>query len=139
MISSILKKLKIKHVVMTGADSAKEKSAKWKGYQHDKTMPVFIGQIAASGIGINLFKEDTEDTFQHSLFYARSFILDHYVQALGRTDRIGQNASPRYINFILKGTIDERINETLKERKSIAELIMAKNTRGWLKDEKEET
>ena len=136
MISSILKKLKIKHVVMTGADSAKEKSAKWKGYQHDKTMPVFIGQIAASGIGIELHKlheKSEEEDFQHIIFYNKTFVLDHYVQACGRIDRIGTTRRSRYVNLILKNTIDEKIHDTLTERGEIADLIMSKGVSGWLK------
>lgn len=125
LISEYLKKNKIKHVIMTGADKSTEKTKKWKGFQKSKTINVFIGQVEAGGIGIELFKINSKDEFQHMIFAENTFALDHREQAIGRSyGRIGQHSKCRVVDFIIQNTIDVKILRTIMSNKEMAEEIM---------------
>ena len=131
MISKILTKKNISHITMTGRD--KDKTSKWRTFQSTK-VPIFIGQVEAGGIGIELFKENTSDEYQHTIFMENTFILDHREQATARSyGRIGQKAKSRVVDIIIKDTIDVRIMTALKENKNIADLIMEKGLIDFIK------
>ena len=133
MIANRLKKLKIKHVTMSGDDNEKSKYSKWKGFQKDKSMSVFIGQVDSGGIGIELFKHDSKSNEkQHTIFYENAFTLDTREQAMARTHRIGQKSVCFYQDLVIKGTIDERILRSLKTKKDIADVILGEGVKGFL-------
>jgi len=133
MISNALTSWGVKHTVMTGSDNPKQKANKWQGFQRSKTINIFIGQVVAGGIGIELFKIDTTDKYQHILFVENTFVLDHRMQALGRNEqRIGQNANCRIVDFIVKDSIDERIMEVIKQDKEVSDMIMKGGIRKFL-------
>jgi len=133
LISKKLTKNKVLHTVMTGSDNPKQKTQKWKGFQKSKTINVFIGQVVAGGIGIELFKIDSTEEYQHILFVENTFVLDHREQAIGRNEqRIGQNAKCRIVDFVVKRTIDEKILNTIKQDKKISDMIMKGGVRKWL-------
>jgi len=130
LISDILMRKKIKHIVISGADSSKEKTVKWKKFQKSKTHNVFIGQIASGGIGINLFKlRCSPDKSQHMIFYEGSRTLDEREQALGRIDRVGVVVDEiLYKDLIIKDTIDELSALAVKENKEVADMIIERKT-----------
>ncbi|MHA2344963.1 MAG: helicase-related protein [Candidatus Hodarchaeales archaeon] len=110
MIEEALKKKKIRCVTMSGKDSGKQKYAKWTGFQKDKNLNVFIGQVEAGGIGIELFKEDSiAEKHQHMFFYENTWSLDVRDQAEGRIHRIGQNSTCVYVDVIMNGTENQEI------------------------------
>ena len=131
LLSKMLKTLK--PIVMTGDDKHKIKSAKIKEFQTSKTKNVFIGQIVAGGIGIELFKINSEYEYQHMIFVENTFVLDHRQQAIGRSyGRIGQKSKVRIIDFIFKDSIDDRIYNTIMQNKIIADEILKTSVRGFL-------
>jgi len=131
MISKLLQNKNIKHITMVGDD--KDKTAKWRTFQTSK-IPIFIGQVVAGGIGIELFKENTSDEYQHTIFMENYYSIDVRDQATGRSyGRIGQNAKSRVVDIIIKNTIDEKILDTLKKDRNIADLIMEKGIVDFLK------
>jgi len=133
MISKFLETKKIKHTVMTGDDSPKEKAKKWKGFQTSKTINIFIGQIVAGGIGIELFKINSTAKYQHALFVENVFGLDSRLQAVGRTDqRIGQKSACRVVDFLIKETIDEKIYNSIIKDEEVADSIMKKGVTQWI-------
>lgn len=122
-----------KHIVMTGDDNSTEKDKKWSKFQKSKTVNVFIGQIEAGGIGIELFKLNSDDEYQHMIFVENTFVLDHREQAIGRSyGRIGQNSKVRIIDFIFKDTIDEKIYNTIVENKKLADEILKQGINEFL-------
>jgi SNF2 family DNA or RNA helicase len=134
MISKKLKKDGISHVTLSGED--KDKYAKWKGFQKDKSISVFIGQVESGGIGIELFKHDSEeDKSQHMIFYENTFSLDTREQAKGRTHRIGQKSTCMYMDLIVKDTIDEQILKSLTEKKNVADLIVERGIESFFEKE----
>jgi len=131
LISELLKERNIQYITMTGRD--KDKTLKWRTFQTTK-IPIFIGQVEAGGIGIELFKENTSDEYQHTIFYENTFVLDHREQALARSyGRIGQNAKSRIVDLTIKDTIDEKMKTVLRQNKSIADLIMEKGAIEFIK------
>jgi SNF2 family DNA or RNA helicase len=134
MIEEALKKKKIRCVTMSGKDSGKQKYAKWTGFQKDKNLNVFIGQVEAGGIGIELFKEDSiAEKHQHMFFYENTWSLDVRDQAEGRIHRIGQNSTCVYVDVIMNGTIDVKIRNVLKENQEIADYILDHGVSHFLK------
>ena len=131
MIADKLKEKKIKSITMQGSD--KDKYAKWKGFQKSKDINVFIGQISAGGLGIELYKLDLNAEFQHMIFYEYTWTLDDTEQAKGRIDRIGQKSKCRYLTLYVEKTIDETMLEVIKERKKIADLIIERGVEEIIK------
>lgn len=134
IIASALNRRKIKYVTMSGKDKdKKERYNKWKSFQEDDT-PVFIGQVESGGFGIELFKKEASETKnQHMLFYENTWDLQTREQAMDRIHRIGQKSVCVYTDITIKGTIDEKILHTLKHNKSIADEILEKGVKEWLK------
>jgi len=126
MIERELKKEGIESVSLSGSDNTTEKYAKWKGFQKDKNLKVFIGQVEAGGFGIELFKHDEDpEKNQHMIFYENTWSLDTRIQAMGRIDRMGQKAkSVVYTDLVIENSIDERILNAISNNKEIADLIM---------------
>ncbi len=132
MIESELKKRRIPVITMSGRD--KDKFAKWKGFQKSKTKHVFVAQIESGGIGIELFKLDSSKlNTQHMIFYENVYSLDVRLQASDRIHRIGQKSACRYVDIVVKDTIDERILEIIQDNKKVADLIIERGVKGWLK------
>jgi SNF2 family DNA or RNA helicase len=122
MIQERLKNVGIKCITMDG--DTKDKYSAWKGFQ-TSNIPVFVGQIKAGGIGIELFKEDSsEDKSQYNIFYENDWVTGVREQAEGRTDRIGQKSRVVYVDIFIKNTIDTRILEVVKGDKKVADIIL---------------
>lgn len=133
MISERFKKEKIKFITLSGEDSSKSKNEKWQKFQNSKTTNVFVGQVEAGGIGIELFKKhNTKEHTQHSYIYERTWEFDDTKQAKGRSNRIGQLASCRFVDMVMENTIDERIFATQQTDKDLAELILRNGARNIL-------
>jgi len=132
LICDTLKEKDIKYIQMSGKDSPIKKDRKWREYQQSKKIDVFVGQIEAGGIGIELFKIDSKDKYQHTLYFEKTWVMDDYEQSVGRTDRLGQNSICRYVDFIVEGTIDEKIESVIQNDQNIANLIMNKGIRKFL-------
>lgn len=126
MISKLLKSLKIKHITMSGEDKGNDKYNKWKGFQKNKSIKIFIGQIESGGIGTELFKiGDLESKSQHMIFYENVWGMDTRLQAIDRIHRIGQKSKfCMYYDIIIKDTIDERLINLFYTNKKIADIIM---------------
>jgi len=134
ILSSILQKIGIPYYYMSGDDSPKEKEKKWRGFQESDTVNVFLGQVKAGGIGIELFKLDSKESkSQTTIFHENEWPLETRVQAEGRSDRIGQRSMCRYVDIVIEDTIDERILESIKEGQEVADSILKQGVKGFLR------
>uniref|UniRef100_A0A6M3XDL0 Helicase n=1 Tax=viral metagenome TaxID=1070528 RepID=A0A6M3XDL0_9ZZZZ len=131
MISRELNKRKIKHITMSG--KTKNNYERWKGFQECKDFPIFIGQIESGGIGIELFKHNSNAKHQHMLFYENTFSNETRTQATGRIHRIGQESVCIYTDFLVENSIDTRILESIKKDQVIIKDIMEKGFKNYLK------
>lgn len=63
----------------------------------------------------------------HMVFYSYSFELKNYIQMIGRLRRIDRPRPVMYISLIVKGTIDEAVYQSIKNKESFHIEIYAKN------------
>ncbi len=64
------------------------------------------------------------------IFYSMDFHLDHYEQALGRIDRIGQKGERcLYIYLMARATIDDHILAAIQQRKNISDYLLGLDLR----------
>jgi SNF2 family DNA or RNA helicase len=132
LIANELDKLQFQYITMYGKDTGKRKYDKWREFQNSLEKNIFLGQIESGGLGIELFKTSTKATYQHMLFYENVWSLDTREQATGRIERTGQTARCRFIDLLVKDTIDEKIINSIKQKKEIVDLILEKGIKGFL-------
>ena len=77
----------------------------------------FVGHVQAGGKGITLTAATTV------IYYSNNFSLEDRLQSEDRCHRIGQKHNVTYIDMIAQGTLDEKVVETLRNKKSVADLI----------------
>jgi SNF2 family DNA or RNA helicase len=120
MISELLNKLDIKFVEVHGGVSSDEKIKNVDEFNNNPEVRVFLGNPASGGIGINLVVSDI------SIFYNRSFSLEHDLQAEARNYRGGseRHAKITRIDLVAQGTIDEKILQRLHSKESISESVI---------------
>ena len=87
-------------------------------FQKDSNTKVFVGQIQTTGMGLTLTAADT------AVFYSLDYSFSNYEQAKARIHRIGQKNKCTYIHLIAQKTIDEKVFDALKKKKSIADLVV---------------
>lgn len=125
-ISSLLNKLKIKHVTLDGEQKDKQI---WRKFQTDPKIQVIICQYQSGSSGIDLYTADT------IIFYEPTLRSNTLEQAKDRIHRIGQTSKCSYIHFITKGTIEVAIYRALKNyndfSKKLFEEYMVEYTRSY--------
>lgn len=91
-------------------------------FQSKEGSPVFLISLKAGGTGLNLTAAD----------YV--FILDPWwnpaveAQAIGRAHRMGQTQKVFAYRMVVRGTVEEKILELQKKKKSLAESIVSEDT-----------
>lgn len=120
MIGEMLQKQKIPYVELHGDVPQKDRDEAVRRFRQDGDCRVIIANQGAAGIGINL----TEASY--SIFYSRSFSLEHDLQAEARNYRGGSeiHSSITRIDITTPGTIDELINEALSSKQNVADKIL---------------
>ena len=104
LIERLLTRLKIKHVTLNG--DQKDKTI-WKQFQSDETIQAIVCQYQTANAGIDLYASDT------IIFYEPTLSSMINEQAKDRIHRIGQHHPCSYYYLITKGTIEEKIYNTL--------------------------
>lgn len=86
-----------------------------------------VGNPAAGGMGITLHASAT------TIYYSRSFNLEHWLQSQDRNHRIGQDRSVTYTSLIARDTIDEHILAKLLAKHDLAKTITRDELASWLR------
>lgn len=84
-----------------------------------------VGQIKA-GIGVDMYSAWGE------YFHSNDWSLENRLQAEDRGHRIGLTNKLPIFDCKARGTVDERLIDTLRQRKDIHEMIMGDNPRNWI-------
>ena len=92
-------------------------------FQTDPAVRVFIGQIQTGGIAITLTAASVE------LYVSNTFALVDRLQSEDRAHRIGQKRSVTIIDIVVRGTLDSYVLRTLRDKKSLADVITGDNIR----------
>ena len=115
-IQNLLAKKKIQYAVIRGGVADRDEQI--RKFQNDDNCKVFIGQIAAAGLGITLTAAST------MVFYSLDYSMSNFEQAKARIHRVSQKNDCLYIYLIAKGTVDGKILKSLRQKVDLAKLLV---------------
>lgn len=123
-IKAVCEKLKIKYVEIHGDIQDKQKHLNVENFNTDKDIRVLIGHPGSGGIGINLVSAS------YSIFYSRSFSLEHDLQAEARNYRGGSEIHEKVtrIDLVSKDSIEEEIVKRLADKQEVGDKILREIT-----------
>jgi non-specific serine/threonine protein kinase len=101
-------------LILHGATRVNERQRLVERFQQDGGPPFFILSLKAGGTGLNL------TAASHVIHFDRWWNPAVENQATDRAFRIGQKKNVLVHKFVCRGTIEERINDLLEEKKSLA-------------------
>ena len=96
----------------------KNRAEEVRRFQSDDNCRVFIGQIAAAGLGITLTAAST------MVFYSLDYSMSNFDQAKARIHRVGQNENCHYIYLIARDTVDRKILRSLRDKIDLAKTLV---------------
>ena len=86
----------------------------------------FIGNTQTGGYGITLTAASTV------IYYSNNYDLEKRIQSEDRAHRIGQKNPVLYIDLVSKGTVDEKIIKSLRNKVNIAKEISGEELSKWI-------
>ncbi|MCB9665766.1 MAG: DEAD/DEAH box helicase [Alphaproteobacteria bacterium] len=92
-------------------------------FQEDDDVPLLLVSLRAGGTGLNLTRAT------HVLHYDRWWNPAVEDQATDRAYRIGQHRNVQVHKFVCQGTLEERIDALLDEKRSLAESVVGNGER----------
>ena len=101
-----------------GGLSASQRDALVDDFQSEDGSPVFILSLKAGGTGLNL------TSASHVFHFDRWWNPAVEDQATDRAFRIGQNKNVQVHKFLTLGTLEEKIDTMLEEKKSLSDSIV---------------
>lgn len=115
-IEQLLERKHIGYSVVRGG--IKDRDEEIRRFQCDEACRVFIGQIAAAGLGITLTRAST------MVFYSLDYSMSNFEQAKARIHRAGQRENCHYIYLVCKGTIDRKVLYALRKKQNLAKMLV---------------
>jgi len=100
--------------VLTGATAVKDRQELVKRFQGDETVPFFVLSLKAGGSGLNL------TAASHVVHFDRWWNPAVESQATDRAFRIGQKRNVLVHKFVCRGTVEERIDAMISDKKQLA-------------------
>ena len=107
-----------KGLIIHGGTRVKKRSEFVETFNNSNTAPFMILSLKAAGVGLNLTGAN------HVIHFDRWWNPAVENQATDRAFRIGQNRNVFVHKFVAKGTIEERINDIIESKKSLAENVI---------------
>ena len=93
-------------------------TVKIHSFQYDEKCRVFVGQIAAAGLGITLTAAST------MIFYSLDYSMSNFEQAKARIHRAGQTEKCHYIYLVCKDTVDRKVLYALRKKINLAKMLV---------------
>lgn len=115
-IQALLEKKGIGYAVVRGG--IKNRDEEIRRFQEDSDCRVFVGQIAAAGLGITLTAAST------MVFYSLDYSMSNFEQAKARIHRVSQTENCLYIYLVAKGTVDTKILRALRHKVDLAKTLV---------------
>ena len=106
-------------LVLHGATGVKERRGLVARFQGDDGPPFFILSLKAGGTGLNL------TAASHVVHFDRWWNPAVENQATDRAFRIGQRRNVLVHKFVTTGTVEERIDEMIAEKRKLADDVLA--------------
>jgi non-specific serine/threonine protein kinase len=105
-------------LVLHGSTPVKERQQLVTSFQRDDGPPFFVLSLKAGGTGLTL------TAASHVIHFDRWWNPAIENQATDRAFRIGQNKNVLVHKFVCRGTIEERIDALINEKKALAESVL---------------
>ena len=112
-------------LVLHGETAVRNRRALVQRFQEDETVPFFVLSLKAGGVGLTL------TAASHVVHFDRWWNPTVENQATDRAFRIGQRRNVQVRKFICTGTLEEKIDEMIEEKKALASLVIS-DGEGWL-------
>lgn len=105
-------------LVLHGGTAVKRRSELVKEFQADVNRPFFVISLKAGGSGLNL------TAASHVVHFDRWWNPAVENQATDRAFRIGQQRNVLVHKFVCRGTVEERIDEMIRDKRELAAQIL---------------
>jgi len=115
-IQKLLEEKGIGYAVVRGG--VKNREEEIRRFQEDSDCRVFVGQIAAAGLGITLTAAST------MVFYSLDYSMSNFEQAKARIHRVSQTENCLYIYLVAKGTVDVKVLRALRHKVDLAKTLV---------------
>jgi hypothetical protein len=114
-------------VTLSGSSTVKQRKAAVEKFQNSPGYtPFFVLSLKAGGTGLNLTEAN------HVIHFDRWWNPAVENQATDRAYRIGQKKNVIVHKFICKGTVEDRIDEMMEDKKLLAGEILKTGTENWI-------
>ena len=123
--SAIQQRCGVPALYLHGGVPANKRSAMVAHFQSDDGPPVFLLSLKAGGTGLNLTRAN------HVFHFDRWWNPAVEDQATDRAFRIGQTKNVLVHKFVCLGTLEERIDAMIEEKRALAESVVG-GGEGWL-------
>ena len=102
-----------------GGTAVKKRQSLVKRFQDDENIPFMVLSLKAGGTGLNL------TAASHVIHFDRWWNPAVENQATDRAFRIGQKRNVLVHKFVCKGTVEERIDELITEKRQLSDEILS--------------
>lgn len=113
-------------LLLTGSTAVKKRKILVDEFQGSKYIPFMVLSLKAGGVGLNLTAAN------HVIHFDRWWNPAVENQATDRVFRIGQTKNVLVHKFITKGTIEEKIDEMLEQKKKISSEVIQSSGENWI-------
>ena len=119
-IRKVCEELKLNYVELTGETPDKERQKNMDDFNNNPKIKIMIANQAAGGIGVNFIASDM------SVYYTKRIFAEQDIQSEARNYRGGSEIHQKVtrVDFIASGTYDENVNKGLKDKKTMAEILL---------------
>jgi non-specific serine/threonine protein kinase len=101
-------------LVLTGETAVSKRKDLVRQFQEGERVPFFVLSVKAGGVGLNL------TAASHVIHFDRWWNPAVENQATDRAFRIGQTKNVLVHKFICRGTVEDRINDMIEQKKQLA-------------------
>ncbi len=95
-------------------------------FQSSEYVPFMVLSLKAGGLGLNLTRAN------HVIHFDRWWNPAVENQATDRAFRIGQKKNVVVHKFLTKGTVEEKIDTMLEEKRALSEKVVSATGEGWI-------
>jgi superfamily II DNA or RNA helicase len=117
-VTSLCERAGIGCVQYYGETSSDARVEAIRRFKTDDDCRVFISNPASAGTGLNLAEANT------AIYYSNDFNADSRWQSEDRIHRIGQTNHCLYVDIVTPGTIDAKIVDALRHKKTVADSVL---------------
>jgi SWI/SNF-related matrix-associated actin-dependent regulator 1 of chromatin subfamily A len=117
-VKALAKHFEGRCVLLTGATPASKRQELVDRFQNDDSIRVFVANIVAGGVGLNL------TAARHVVFNDLDWVPANHWQAEDRAYRIGQTGTVNVHYLVAGGTIDEFVRSVLEVKSALVEAVV---------------